>query len=440
MGFEKRKSPKIKVKRKDDQIEKIDMKKSVAPSKKEKSHTKKTKQKVKDVKVKNEGRVNNGESSFKILKGGAFRKKRKKRNSIISLSVISLIIVAVIIVQIITPTGIVEWSQNGFSMIGSGGGLPVPVSGDSVRDMQTRGGCTFLMTDSYMYAFSSNGKQVTSIQHGYSAPVLNVSAARTLIYDRGSFGLRVDALYTNIVDTQLKEEIVTADICDKGYVAVATQSADYTAFVNVYDKDFKNIFRWSSPDGYVSCIELSDNGKYMAVCTVTGKNGDYCSNINIFRLSNGERVFNKQILSSMYVSATSNRKFVTFIGTDTAISYGWDGSNETIYEYYALQQVNMDYKDFTAIIHHPGGDERRYTVSIIGKEGKEISTFSVDGVVSKACVDKKYFYAYYNGKVQRYFHDGRLDKEFSTGYEYVFIAPYKNKLAVVADMKLNTLK
>ncbi len=439
MSFEKRKAPKVKVKRKDDEIEKIDMKKSVAPSKKEKSRPN-AKQKSKPTKAKTKTKVDNGESTFKLLKGGASRKHRKKRNSIISLSFISMLIVAVIVIQIITPTGIVEWSQNGFFMFGSGGGLPVAVSGDSVRDMQTRGGSAFLMTDSHMYAFSSNGKQITSIQHGYSAPVMCVSAARTLIYDRGSFGLRVDALYANIVDTQLKEEILTADICDKGYVAVASQSADYTAFVNVYDKDFKNIFRWSSPDGYVSCIELSDNGKYMAVCTVTGKNGDYCSNINVFRLSNGERIFNKQVLGSMYVSATSNRKFITFAGTDSVVSYGWDGSNETNYEYYNLQLVNMDYNDYTALIHHPGGDERRYTVSIIGKEGKEVSTFSVDGLVSKACVDKKYFYAYYNGKVQRYLHDGSLDNEFSVGYEYVFIAPYKNKLAIVSDMKLDTLK
>lgn len=430
MGFEKRKSPKIKVKRKEDKLDKIEMKKSVAPSRKVKSKRKPAEKPISD----------KPKISFHILKGGAFNKQKKKRNSIITAVIVGVLIFSIIITHLFTPTGIVEWSQNCFSTWGSGGGLPVAVSGDSVRELKTRGECAFIMTDSHMYAYNSSGKQITSVQHGYSEPVLDVSAARTLVYDRGSLGIRVDALYTNIVDTQLNEEIITADICDKGYVAVATESTDYTTLVNVYDKDFKNIFRWSSPDGYVSCLELSQNGKQLAVCTVTGKNGDYCTNINIFKVSSGEKIFTKQILGSMYVSASSNSKHLTLVGTDSAVSFKWDGTDEVAYEYYNLQLVNMDYMGQTALVYHPGGDERRYTVSLLGKDGRQTASFSVDGNVSKLCADKKYVYAYNNGKIQRFLHSGELDKEYKVGYEYVFISSYKNKLSVISDMKLNTYK
>jgi len=311
--------------------------------------------------------------------------------------------------------------------------------GDSIKDMQARSDGIFLVTDSHMYAYNSSGKQITSVQHGYTQPIFDVSAARTLMYDRGSYGIRVDAYYTNIVNTQLKEEIITADISDSGYVAVATQSTDYTAQVTVYDKKFKNIFRWSSPDGYVSCVELSKNGKYLAVCTVTGKNGDYCSNINVFKCRTGERVFTKQILSSMYVSASSDNKFITFAGTDSVVSMRWDGTDQLSYEFYNLEFMNMNNGAVNVAVYHPDGDERKFTVSLIAKDGTIKSDFSIEGNVTRVCADKKYVYTYYNGVVKKYLHDGTFKSEQNIGYEYVFIAPFKNKLSVVSDMKLNLI-
>lgn len=434
MGYEKRKAPKVKVKRKDDDVvEKIEMKKRKSPARKATTVSKKV---TKPVKHSND----NSESTFQILKGGIWNKKQKKRNSVITAAIIGAIIISIILAQFITPTGVVEWSQNMFSTWGNGGGLPVSVSGDNIRDLKARNDSVFVMTDSHMYAYNSSGKQITSIQHGYTEPAFVLSAARTLIYDRGSFGIRTDALYTNIINTQLEEEIITADICDKGYVAVATQSTDYTAHVTVFDKKFKSLFRWSSPDGYVSCLELSNNGKYVAVCTVTGKNGDYCSNINVFRLSNGEKVFNKEILGSMYVSASSTNKHITLAGTDSVVSFKWDGTDQVSHEYYNLELVNMDYSGRRVFVHHPDGDERRFTVSLLGNDCRESSSFSVDGNISRVCADKKYVFTYYNGIVKRYLHNGEFDREFNVGYEYVFITPYKNKLSVVSDMKLDTLK
>ena len=328
MAYEKRKAPKVRVKQKDDKVapEKIEMKKRKSPSRK--ASVEKT--------VKPRKSNEDFKSTFQLLRGGKKDKKINKRHSIITTSVAIGLILTVIILNFVTPTGIVEWSQNMFMTWGNGGGLPVQISGDNIKDMQSRSNGIFLLTDSHMYAYNSSGKQITSVQHGYTQPIFDMSAARTLMYDRGSYGIRVDAYYTNIVNTQLKEEIITADICDSGYVAVATQSTDYTAQVTIYDRKFKNIFRWSSPDGYVSCVELSKNGKYLAVCTVTGKSGDYCSNINVFRCKTGERVFTKQILSSMYVSASSDNKFITFAGTDSVVSMRWDGTDQLSYEFYNL--------------------------------------------------------------------------------------------------------
>ena len=196
MAYEKRKAPKVKIKQKDDKVspEKIERKKRKSPSRKAPV----------EKRVKSQKSNDDFKSTFQLLRGGKKDKKIKKRHSIITTSVAIGLILTVIIFNFVTPTGIVEWSQNMFMTWGNGGGLPVAVSGDSIKEMQARSNGMFIVTDSHMYAYNSSGKQITSVQHGYTQPIFDMSAARTLMYDRGSYGIRVDAYYTNIVNTQLK--------------------------------------------------------------------------------------------------------------------------------------------------------------------------------------------------------------------------------------------
>ena len=104
MAYEKRKAPKVRVKQKDDKVapEKIEMKKRKSPSRK--ASVEKT--------VKPRKSNEDFKSTFQLLRGGKKDKKINKRHSIITTSVAIGLILTVIILNFVTPTGIVEWSQN----------------------------------------------------------------------------------------------------------------------------------------------------------------------------------------------------------------------------------------------------------------------------------------------------------------------------------------
>ncbi len=433
MEFKKRKTKKVKIKQSADEkklnksnneSDRIKMKHSIPASRKMRSE-------------RNESQTKNSVRKFRLIEGGLIKNAKRRKHSLIFAVVTVLIIVAVIIVNAVLPTGLVEWSQNEFSTLGSDGGLPKTVSGDRIDDLRSRDGELIIMSESYMYAYNNGGKCITTVQHGYNAPRLEISATRTLIYDRGSFGLRVDSLYTNFIETQLENKIITADICDKGYVAVATDSTDYSAEVTVYNDEFNTLFRWSTASGQISSLKLSPNGKYLAASVVSGKNGDYTSEVSIFDIKSGVRKFTKVYDGSMFVKSSADKRFVTFIGIDECVSVGWDGTNERINDFYRLEYFDSDMNDNMVAVYHPDGDDRHYTVAVLDSSGNVKTSVVLQGSADRVCANDDAIYTYNAGLVNKYDFSGSKLTSFNVGYEYVFMTSHKKGVGITHDMKLD---
>lgn len=462
MAFEKRKSPKIKVSKKDitnplnDNAEDLPNKRKHFLSKGKNRnghetngednismHRSESPAKRRSIKIATSGtndkstKKDGQKPKLNIIEGGVDKRRRVKKYLTVLLGTVAVIVVIVIVLNAVLPTGLVEWTQNGMAKWSGGGGLPVAVSGDSVQGMSVRRGVAYVMTDSYVYAYNSSGAEISAIQHGYSSPVMVTSAVRTLTYDRGNYGLRVDSLSTNYVNKQLKSVIYAADISDCGYVAVATDSTDYASTVTVYNRKFESLFRWSSSDYQVSCVKVSNNGKYVAAVSVGSKNGNYCSYVNIFNVSDGSKISSAKYDGVMLLSAVADNSRITFAGTDKVISVKWDGTDSTQHDYFGMELFNGDDTDNIIAVHHPDGDTRSFTVAIIDDDGKEKNKFSINSDVGRVCINKEKVYCYSNGVIYCYDLNGSLIKKYETGMEYVFVAPYKNGVMAVSDMKLN---
>ncbi len=433
MEFKKRKTKRIKVNQSSDvkqpkkdtrDTDKISMKRSATASEKRR---KSTAEPVSERSVRR----------FRIIEGGIVKDAKRRRQSLIFVAAAIAVVISVLIINAILPTGLVEWSQNEFATFGSNGGLPQTISGDKIDDLRSRSGELFVMSDSYMYAYNNGGKCITAIQHGYNSPRLETSATRTLIYDRGSYGLRVDSLYTNFVETQLDNKIVTADICDKGYVAVATDSSEYSAEVIVFNGKFKSLFKWSAASGDISSVKLSPNGKYLAASVVTGKNGDYSSEICIFEIKSGSKVYSKVYDGSMFVKAACDRKFVTFTGIDDCLTIGWDGAGERINEFYRLDYFDAYISDSMVAVYHPDGDDRHCTICVMDNDGSVNASVTIQGEIDRICANNKHIFTYNDGIITKYDLSGNKLAQHECGYEYVYMIAHKKGVGFTNDMKLD---
>ena len=372
--------------------------------------------------------------NFKVVNGTAKQRKQSKLRSRIFTGFVALLVAAVILIQILSPTGFLEWSQNCISLMGSGS-FPVTLNDDSVCGLYTYGSRSYVLTDAYMYAYNSSGREVTSVQHGYLSPVLDVSAARTLLYDRGNHKLRVDSLGNNIADIEFEQEILTADISDCGYTAVALNDAEYETTVTVYDRGFNHLFKSSFTSETVSCVKLSPNGKKVCIVRVSSDNGTFVSKICIYDVKSGTKITEEKVNGSMIVTAAciKNRLFLT--SADTALSMKWDGSERISYDYSNISFVTGDGGKHLLIAYNSDSG-KDISVVLLDKEGLEKAKLTLDSGFSQIKVGKDKIFTLTNNLVDVYGLDGKLIESFEIGYDYNYLAPRGNGLMTTSDMKL----
>ena len=69
---------------------------------------------------------------------------------------------------------------------------------------------------------------------------------------------------------KLGNDIISAKITDKGYAAFATDTDGYKGKVTVFNKRGRELYVWNSGGGYITDIDLTDNGRYIAAAQLTG--------------------------------------------------------------------------------------------------------------------------------------------------------------------------
>lgn len=373
-------------------------------------------------------------TNFKVVKGNASKRKSSQIRSRIATGLLALLVVVVIAIQIFSPTGFLEWSQNCISLMGSGS-MPVTLNDDSVCGLYTHASRSYVLTDAYMYVYNSSGREVTSVQHGYLSPVLDVSAARTLLYDRGNYSLRVDSLGSNIADVEFEQEILTADICDGGYTAVALNDTEYATTVTVYNRSFNPVFKTSFTSETVSCVKLSPNGKNVCVVRVKSDNGTFVSKICIYDVKSGAKITEETVNGSMIVSAVciSNRLYLA--SPDTVLSMKWDGSERIAYDYTNIGFITGEGGKRLLIAYNPNGG-KEMSVALLDKKGAEEAKFALNAGFSQIRIGKDKVYTLTNNLVEVYGLDGKPTQSFEIGYEYTYIAPRGKGVMTTSDMKL----
>lgn len=372
-----------------------------------------------------------------IVEGGLLQRLRRHRIRLLVALLVLLVAVALVVGNLLVPAGLTEWMQNTVLTWGSGKGLPLTVGDDSVKGLYTRGSLSFVLTDSHLYAYTTAGKEVSTIQHGYLSPVVDVAQTRTLIYDRGNGSLRIDTLGRNAVSEKYERSILTADLADSGVFAVAFDDAEYASTVSVYDKNGSTpaLLQLSYSEEDVTAVKLSPNGKTLATVTVRSQGGAFSSCLRLYKVKTGQKLCEETVSGSMAVTLIGSSSRVFMASSSGLMSLNWEGGERKTYEITNLNFLTGEGGKHLCVACNPSGG-REDTVLLLNRKGEEEGRFAIEGDYRRLCVGSDRIWARYADRIDVYDLTGQKTGTLAVGYETGYLAPCGRGLAVTSDMEL----
>ncbi|RPF47659.1 hypothetical protein EDD70_0453 [Hydrogenoanaerobacterium saccharovorans] len=272
----------------------------------------------------------------------------------------------------VTTIGITDYIQDMIAGLGSGDGYPLDFAGDQVQGTYQIGSNLAVLTDSNLYIYNESGKEVRSIQHKYSNPVVKISRRRILIYDRGGKKLRVETLARTVGQKEFEYAIYAGDISSRGEIAVATEAQRYLSQMIVYDKMLSEPakFSWRSADNYITALRFLHDGKGIAAAGVNAREGDLLSTVQMFRFNQKEKVGVQEFVGELIHSIDTTSQGVNIITDRRAVQLSYKGEIKQEYHYKNETLVSFDHNDagYTALMFGDYRENKNSDLIVLGKD------------------------------------------------------------------------
>ena len=218
------------------------------------------------------------------------------------------------------------------SMFEGSKSVRIAFDSDNAYRAVSSGSCTVLYNNSGAKAISKKGRVKWEISEALSEPIAETDGNYLMLADLS--GNHFAACYKNgkkKYDCLVGDDIISAKVTPKGYSAVATDTDGYKGKVSVFAPSGREVYAWSSGSGYISDIDLSDNGRYLAVSQIVVDNGKTDSKIQIVdtRKSTVIATVERPDEAGVEVKFVSENRIV-FV-TDSAIS-GYSKHGKILFE------------------------------------------------------------------------------------------------------------
>ncbi len=372
-------------------------------------------------------------NDIKVVRGAKYK---RKRNSKIALMVVAAITVLCVLFSLILPVGLYENIVNLTATIGSGS-YPKDISGSAILNVVSNGSYYYVLSDTNIAAYSNGGKQIYNESHGFSNPVLCVSATRALVFDQGGNALNVYNLGGLVDALETEQPIITAEISRSGNFAIAMQSDEYSSVVNVYDKRFKQIYNWNSAKDIINNITINQKGDKIAVSSVTANAGEFVSKVAVLKYDSADPAYSLDLGSSVVLSLSDSSRGFSVITSDKYRFISW--SKYQTSEITASGEINMFRKSDSGqlLVFNRANDRSDNTVILVSRGGKKLSEFNINSIISDIQYAKRRIYYISDSDVNILDKKGNLLRNGSCEYGCIrFAVIASNSLAVITDQEI----
>lgn len=383
-----------------------------------------------------DGEVQSSKSNIKVVKGKKLVRIRRFK----ILGVIALVlIVAYIVLSLVLPISIGENLTNWIATWGSGD-YPQEIYGARTLNAVSKGSYYYVLTDTNISAFSNSGKEIYTISHGYSKPVLDTCETRALVYDQNGNSLRIFNLTEQTNSLTTDEPIMAASITRNGSYAVVTESDQYASVVTLYDLDDKKLYEWKSAKDKVNSVAVSSSGEKIAVSTLNAVGGSLVSNVYVFDCEEGKE-YSYTVNDGCVYGVYNIGDAFSVVSSEGFSHIDWDEYKKTDIKSSLSLSMYRESPDGVLLVFNRENDLNDNTVMLVSEDGEKTLEFNFQGIISDIQFSDDHIYCISESKAFIFDNKGKKLGSVECGYGAVRVMPISsNTLVAITDSEIKKLE
>ncbi len=206
------------------------------------------------------------------------------------------------------------------------GNFPVQLGNTGETKIAGLGNYLVVVTDTYITYFDEKGEKQKSFQHLLGAPIIESCNDRILVYDVSGYSYVIANKKEVVYTKKLEDKILMARQAKNGYTAVVTQTDNYPAFLTIYDKEGKAVYKWANGE-QITDVAFSENGSGCIVSTMESNGGTITSEIHGLQFDQQKEAFVISDLHTLiYKTAYTESGNIWVVGDDCFLLVATDGT------------------------------------------------------------------------------------------------------------------
>lgn len=352
---------------------------------------------------------NKSDSEEKIVQFDAQR--RKKRRHIQIRRILTLLLIAGVIVFVAmnwewtSPAAIVRRIQTSGANKGDWMQYPLDLTQEKPLVLCGLESGGLLVTNTGYYTFGEDG--IRRFSHSFSRPMVNIFDKCAALFSQDGTEYTLQSASGKLFSGSTESPLLMASCAPNGACALLTKPTDASAKLTVLSAARSELFAQTFPSSTVSTIALSQNARRVAVASALTQNGQLCSQLSVYDISQVEPVLQETVGDYLILGMSFTRSGGLRVLCDRALLL-YQSTPELALKYEFpgdLDSYWLSADGYTAVLSDTGSRDAGKTAAVFYGGARLFETILPAG---SSCI------SIYNGKTA-YFCDGTVFLCDSTG-------------------------
>ncbi|MCD8005514.1 MAG: DUF5711 family protein [Oscillospiraceae bacterium] len=303
--------------------------------------------------------------------------------------------------------------------------FPFDVSSRSNVSIGAMRDCWVMFSDTSITTYDISGATIQSVYAPYGTPTVEATSTRALVYDMGGYSLMVIGRRNEIFEKKLEDQILFAELGEKGNIAVVTSTDKYVSYLTIYDKNGTEIFHWADGN-YIMAVAMNDSGSGCAVASIYASGGIIKTVVNVLDFSSTEIQAKSSAIETLVLDIEfTDDDEIWLVGSDEMYLLSSDCTVSYTYDY-TYDISGFSAKDDVCVItfEKPGSDENVVAIFEAGLD--ETAEITYNEEVRYVLVDDGEVYLNTASELYRLDSSGELKSTTSLGGEYTSFVIYND--------------